>query len=126
MGLGWLASGDYPDRVPANQSSITITPTPITAIAPPESAPSEYALRQNYPNPFNPTTTIPFSLPSRSFVTLKIFDVMGRDVARIVSEEMPAGSYLKQWNASGLSSGMYFYRLQAGRYAETKRLVLLR
>jgi hypothetical protein len=88
--------------------------------------PKEFALYPNYPNPFNPSTTISFSLPSRSFVTLKIFDVMGREVSTIVSEEIAAGSYQRQWNASGFPSGVYFYRLQAGAYTETKRLVLVR
>jgi hypothetical protein len=88
--------------------------------------PHGYALEQNYPNPFNPSTTISFSLPSRSFVRLKIFDLMGREVAALVSEEMSAGNYSKEWNASGIPSGVYFYRLQAGRYTETKRLVLMR
>jgi hypothetical protein len=85
-----------------------------------------FSLGLNYPNPFNPSTTISFSLPSRSFVTLKIFDVMGRDVATIASEEFPSGSYSRTWNAKGVPSGVYFYRLQADAYSETKRLVLLR
>jgi hypothetical protein len=88
--------------------------------------PSKFNLYPNYPNPFNPSTTITFSLPSRSFVTLKIFDVMWREVATIVSENLQAGSYQRHWNASGYPSGMYFYRLQAGGYSETKRLILLR
>lgn len=87
---------------------------------------NNFLLSQNYPNPFNPSTTISFNLPSREFVSLKIFDVMGREVATLSSEEMTAGSYSKQWNASGFPSGVYFYRLLAGPYAETKRLVLLR
>ncbi len=88
--------------------------------------PDGYALRQNYPNPFNPSTTISFSLPSRSFVTLKIFDVMGREVASVISQKMAAGSYSRKWNASGFPSGVYFYQLQAGAYTETKRLVLMK
>ncbi len=85
-----------------------------------------FALHQNYPNPFNPSTTISFSLPSTSFVTVKVFDVMGREVATIVNEEVPAGNHSKQWVAEGLSSGVYFYRLQAGKYSETKKLTLLK
>jgi photosystem II stability/assembly factor-like uncharacterized protein len=86
----------------------------------------DFTLMQNYPNPFNPSTTISFTLPSRSFVTLKIFDVMGREVATIVSEEMQAGSYSRSWNASTIPSGAYFYRLHAGAYTKTKRFVLLK
>jgi bilirubin oxidase len=88
--------------------------------------PGRFSLGQNFPNPFNPTTTISFALPSRSFVSLKVFDLLGREVATIVSEEMSAGSYSKQWNAVDISSGIYFYRLQAGSFIEMKKLVLLR
>ncbi|MGD1046671.1 MAG: T9SS type A sorting domain-containing protein [Bacteroidota bacterium] len=86
----------------------------------------KFELAQNYPNPFNPTTTISFSLPSKSFVSLKIFDLIGREVATIISEEMLPGNYSRQWNAASMSSGVYFYRLQAGIYIETKKLILLR
>ncbi len=88
--------------------------------------PESAFLQQNYPNPFNPSTTISFSLPSQSFVSLRIFDLLGREVATIVSEEMSAGNYSKRWNAANISSGIYFYRLQAGTLTETKKLLLLR
>ena len=88
--------------------------------------PLHFSLGQNYPNPFNPTTTISFALPSRSLVTLKVFDLLGREVATIVSGEMSAGNYSKQWNASKFASGVYFYRLEAGSYTETKKLLLLK
>ena len=90
------------------------------------SQPMFFGLSQNYPNPFNPSTTISFSIPSKSFVSLKIFDQLGREVSTIVSEEMSAGSYSRQWNAANLPSGVYFYRLQAGSFIETKKLILLR
>jgi lysophospholipase L1-like esterase len=85
-----------------------------------------YALRQNYPNPFNPSTNLSFGLPSKSFVSLKVFDTIGREVTTIVSEELPAGNHTRQWNAANMSSGIYFYRLQAGSFIETKKSVLLR
>jgi hypothetical protein len=85
-----------------------------------------YSLSQNYPNPFNPSTYISFSVPSKSYVSLKVFDVMGREVATIASEELSAGSYTRQWNASNMSSGIYFYRLQVGNYLESKKLILLK
>ena len=88
--------------------------------------PNSYMLQQNFPNPFNPSTTISFDLPKKSFVSLKIFDVLGREAASIVSEEMPAGSYTRQWNVSVLPSGIYFYRLQANNFVDTKKLILLR
>jgi photosystem II stability/assembly factor-like uncharacterized protein len=87
--------------------------------------PSRYELHQNYPNPFNPATTISFSLPTKSFVSLKVFDVLGKQVSSLASEELSAGTHSKTWNAVGLSSGVYFYRLQAGTYSETKKLNLL-
>jgi hypothetical protein len=100
----------------------------------PSFIPKEFILEQNYPNPFNSTTTIPFSLPIRSFVTLKVFDVIGRKVETLISEELSAGYYRRQWNALGLPSGVYLYRLEAnscfGKNGEsvtqTKRLILLR
>jgi hypothetical protein len=88
--------------------------------------PKEFALAQNYPNPFNPTTTISFSLPSKSFVLLKVFDIMGKEVATLVNEEMSAGSYSQLWNAVSMSSGIYFYRLQAGSLTEIKKLILFK
>jgi hypothetical protein len=88
--------------------------------------PKEFRLFQNYPNPFNPSTSISFSLPSNSFVSLKVFDLTGREVATIVSEELPAGKYARQWNAHGISNGVYYYRIQAGSFTETKKLMLLK
>jgi len=89
-------------------------------------APITFALSQNYPNPFNPSTMISFDLPAKSFISLKVFDLLGREVATIVSEEMLAGSYSRIWNASNIPSGIYFYRLQAGSFTEAKKLILLR
>lgn len=86
--------------------------------------PSQITLYQNYPNPFNPSTTIIFRLPYRSFASLKIFDVLGREVTTLASEDLPAGNYSREWNASGNPSGVYFYRLQAGTFTETKKLLL--
>jgi photosystem II stability/assembly factor-like uncharacterized protein len=85
-----------------------------------------FSLSQNYPNPFNPTTMFSFSLPSRSFVSLKVYDLLGKEVATIISEEMSTGKYSKQWNAVNVSSGIYFYHLQAGSFSETKKLILLK
>ncbi|MGE5315872.1 MAG: T9SS type A sorting domain-containing protein [Acidobacteriota bacterium] len=92
----------------------------------PASAPAEFALGQNFPNPFNPSTTIQFSLPVRSHVSLKVFNALGEEVAVLSSEELAAGSYTRQWNAEGCPSGVYYYRVQAGAFSETKRMLLLR
>jgi hypothetical protein len=94
--------------------------------SPANDPPKTFELFNNYPNPFNPSTMISFSIPSQSFVSLKIFDILGKEVATIVSEELRPGNYSRQWNASGATSGAYFYRLQAGSFSETKRLTLLK
>ena len=99
----------------------------ITEVKKDKSAqPADFTLSQNYPNPFNPTTSISFSITKSSFVKLKIFDALGREAVTLVNEELPAGTYSRQWNASGFSSGVYFYRLQAGDYTATKKLSLLK
>ena len=85
-----------------------------------------FALGQNYPNPFNPATTISFTVPTQSFISLKVFDTLGREVSILFSERLSAGTYARQWDAAGLSSGVYFYCLNAGSFIETKKLVLLR
>ncbi len=88
--------------------------------------PKAFLLMQNYPNPFNPSTIISFAIPVRSIVSLKVFDILGREVSTIVSGELEPGSYTQQWNAATMASGVYFYRLQAGTYSETKKLLLLK
>jgi probable HAF family extracellular repeat protein len=82
-----------------------------------------YQLNQNYPNPFNPTTTISFSLPKREHVTLKVFDVLGREVATLVNEELNPGEHSVVFNAQNLTSGVYFYRLRAGSFVEQRKMV---
>jgi hypothetical protein len=88
--------------------------------------PNEVTLYQNFPNPFNPSTTISYKLSATCNVSLKIFDLLGREVAELVSEKLQAGDHSVIWDASGMSSGIYFYRLQAGFFSETKALMLLK
>ncbi len=88
--------------------------------------PSNFALHQNYPNPFNPTTTLSFAISYSSLVTLKVFDVLGKEIAVLVNENKPAGNYGVNFDASELSSGIYFYKLQAGNFSSTKKMVLTR
>jgi hypothetical protein len=85
-----------------------------------------FVLEQNYPNPFNPSTAIEFELLKRSDVTLKIFNILGDEVATLVSDKLSAGSYSYEWDASNFASGVYFYRLQAGDDVETRKMVLMR
>jgi hypothetical protein len=92
----------------------------------PRDAPELFALEQNYPNPFNPSTTIRFSVPRPSRVTLRIFDVEGRLVETLLSKEMPAGVHETVWDASAKASGVYFSRLEAPGFVKTRKLVLLK
>jgi hypothetical protein len=94
--------------------------------------PTEFILNQNYPNPFNPTTSIQYAISNTQFVSLKVYDILGNEIATLVSEEKPAGSYEVNFDANGLSSGVYFYQLRAGDpesssgqgFVETKKMVL--
>ena len=88
--------------------------------------PSDYSLSQNYPNPFNPTTSLQYAIGSRQFVTLKVYDLLGREIATLVNEEKPAGEYEVEFNGSNLPSGIYFYQLKAGQFSETKKMILLK
>ena len=88
--------------------------------------PTEYGLSQNYPNPFNPSTTIDYQIPEKNFVSLKIYDILGRVVATLVDKEMNPGYYSANWNAGNLASGIYFYRLSSGSFVSTKKLMLIK
>ncbi len=88
--------------------------------------PKEYTLYPNYPNPFNTSTTIWFDLPKTSQVTLKIFNILGEEVAMLVSDRLSAGSYKYDWNAGDIASGVFLYRLEAGEYSEMRKMVLMR
>jgi hypothetical protein len=85
-----------------------------------------FELLQNYPNPFNPATTIKYQIPELNFVTLKIYDVLGSEVVTLVNEEKLVGSYELEFNATDLPSGVYLYKLQAGSFVETKKMILLK
>jgi lysophospholipase L1-like esterase len=85
-----------------------------------------YVLGQNYPNPFNPSTAISYQLQAMSHVRLSVYDMLGRDIVSLVDGERAAGTHTATWDASGFPGGVYFYRLQAGSYTETKKLLLLR
>jgi hypothetical protein len=98
--------------------------------------PSNFILSQNYPNPFNPTTIINYSLPKSRLVTIKIYDMLSREVRTLVKTDKSAGNYSVQFSANGesgsgrnesnLSSGIYFYRMQSGSFSQTKKLILLK
>jgi hypothetical protein len=126
---GYYLSGDWGKYTTIKYTQIT---TSIGEIG--TNVPDKFVLEQNYPNPFNPTTTIRFSIPQSSYVTLKIYDLLGQEIETLVNENLPAGQYKSEWNAAGYSSGVYFYRLLAGPvsggqadgFAEVRKLILLK
>jgi hypothetical protein len=101
-------------------------PTLPLAVQVDQSIPAEYTLRQNYPNPFNPTTTIRFGLPERSTVTIKVFNLLGGEVATVVDGIFDAGERAVEFDADNLASGVYVYRLQAGTFTQTRKMVVMR
>ena len=98
----------------------------VTSVEDEITQPTSFILEQNFPNPFNPRTTISYQLPTYCDVTIKVYDVLGDEIAILVNEEKPAGTYEITWNAASLPSGVYFYQLKADNYIETKKMILLR
>jgi hypothetical protein len=100
--------------------------TTITDVEDEEIIPTVFKLEQNYPNPFNPSTKIKFAVPEKSNVLIKVYDILGSEVTTLVNKEMDAGWYENNFNAAGLSSGIYLFRMEAGSYISTKKMILLR
>ncbi len=117
---GYLLAGTWGSGVFRGTQSLTSVEEMATSLPP------DCNLNQNYPNPFNPITNIKFQIANSGFVSLKVFDLLGREVAKLVNEEMMPGSYTRTLNGSGLASGIYFYHLTARTFSQTKKLVLLR
>jgi hypothetical protein len=108
-------------------NAIAISPEePDEVIATNNIIPGKYVLFQNYPNPFNPSTTFRYSIPSESKVIIKVYDLLGKEIETLVNEEKPTGTYEVSWNAGKLSSGVYFYRMQAGNYSSVKKMILFK
>ena len=102
-----------------------VTSLLLTALSTP-AVPTEFALAQNYPNPFNPVTTIHYELPQESFVTLKLYNLLGQTAAVLLNEKKEAGRYKVKWDASMMPSGVYFYKVQAGKFTDIKKMLLIR
>jgi hypothetical protein len=132
-GLGWYNRADpnyASSRNPSHENllltaSIAV-PTAVNEATTRTNVPQQYGLAQNYPNPFNPSTTIKFQMPSKGFVTLKIYDMIGREVTTLVDGFQEAGTHDVKFDASNLPSGVYFYRITTGTYVATKKLVLIK
>ena len=114
----WYSSGinKYAYKTPFLTNIYTRTGNTVT----------QFILSQNYPNPFNPTTKIRYELPKRTRVTIEIYNLLGQKVATLLEDIRPAGSHIVNFNGSGLSSGVYFYRFKADNFIQTKRFILLK
>ena len=98
----------------------------VVSVDNPADLPTDYSLSQNYPNPFNPTTKIQYSLTATTNVKLSVYNIMGQEVMQLVNEDQTAGKYIVDFDAQNLQSGVYFYRLQTGKFVETKKMLLLK
>ena len=123
---GLLNTGSQNFNVSSGVGLVFLLAAAPTAVEDAFSLPKVYALEQNYPNPFNPVTVIEYSLPRQSFVSLKIYDVLGRVAQTLVEERQEAGYYKAEFDATALSSGVYFYRLVGGSFVSTKKMLLLK
>jgi|WetSurMetagenome_2_1015567.scaffolds.fasta_scaffold20476_2 hypothetical protein len=124
-----LDANDFFGQNPTNEFYIddyVLDNLPPVSVDQENTTPVEFSLSQNYPNPFNPATSIEYAIGSRQFVTLKVCDLLGEEVATLVNEEQPAGKYEVEFDGSGLSSGIYIYKIAAGNFVETKKMILLK
>ncbi len=117
---------DFPQDTWTNAAIKVHEAFPPTDVQTVDNVVKTYQLSQNYPNPFNPSTTIKFSIPEKNMVTLKIFNVLGQEVKSLVNREYSAGSYEVNFDASQLSSGIYFYSISAGDFHSTKKMILMK
>jgi hypothetical protein len=108
------------------QSKAIVAKAGVTGVEQNNSLPTAYSLLQNYPNPFNPSTTIEFGLPNASNVTLKVYNMLGEEVASVVNQTMTAGYHTVVFDASKLASGMYIYRIVAGNFIQVKKMTMLK
>ena len=91
-----------------------------------DNLPTDFSLSQNYPNPFNPNTRIKYSIPNESKVVIRVYDILGKEIATLVNEEKPSGNYSVEFDASNLSSGVYLYKIQARDFVQTRKMILLK
>ncbi len=112
--------------VKASPTTKGLTNGTSTAVREEGTLATSFTLDQNYPNPFNPSTTISYAVPTNSFVSLKVYSILGTEVASLVNETQAAGRYTVRFTATQLSSGVYFYRIVAGNFVDTKKLTLLK
>ncbi|MEW6655190.1 MAG: T9SS type A sorting domain-containing protein, partial [Bacteroidota bacterium] len=112
--------------ITALKGAMTVLGIPVGIQQDGEEIPASYTLQQNYPNPFNPSTTIKFSIPKSGNVRLVVYDILGKEVATLVNNFLNAGQYNFQFNAANLASGIYLYRLEAGNFTQTNKMLLMK
>lgn len=131
-GILLLANGEFDNTIPfilgpdadiVYENGTLKSPVSVEKLS---GLPTEFAMLQNYPNPFNPSTTIRFDVPEQTFVTLKIYDITGREVVELVSDEFNPGIYTVEWNAQGVASGVYYYRITAGEFTQVRSLIFMK
>jgi len=127
-GAAWSNDGTKMYLADYDYNTITVWnyTAPVSVEEIPGTIPSEFALTQNYPNPFNPTTTISFTMPEANVVSLKVFNMLGQEVATIINEQKAAGAYKATFDASNIASGTYVYTLKVGSFVESKKMILLK
>ena len=118
-------SVDYSNNSTLNVD-VSLIPNSATGINDNASVINGYELKQNYPNPFNPSTIISYQIPQNSFVTLKVYNILGNEVATLVNEQQTAGKYNFNFKANNLASGIYIYKLTAGSFTSVRKLTLLK
>ena len=117
----------YPNCVELRLGRVGHATSPVTGVAEEGGGiPEQFILSQNYPNPFNPTTAVGYQLPTASEVKLIVYDLLGREVAVLVNERKVVGSYEVKFDAAGLASGVYLYRLTAGDFVQTRKMVVIK
>lgn len=121
-----IAAGTDGNDLIANMNDAVTKYNTITSVESDNSLPSSYSLAQNYPNPFNPSTKIDYQIPESGFVAVKVYNLLGKEVTSLVNEEQSAGKYTLNFNGDGLSSGVYFYKIQSGSFNETKKMILIK
>jgi hypothetical protein len=119
-------TGNFVQNFSHNANFVDINWTNVTAVEEESNTPNSFALNQNYPNPFNPSTTITFNLSEGSNVSLKVYDVLGQEVAALLNQNMSIGLHQVQFDATNLHSGTYYYRIETDNYSEVKKMVLLK
>ena len=122
----WYSASGYPGGIHLWQIGLAKSALEPVSVEQEITQPTEYILSQNFPNPFNPSTKIKYYVPQTSNIVIKVFDVLGNEIETLVNEEKPVDTYELNWNAANLPSGVYFYRIQAGSFIETKKMLLLK